>query len=125
MLQRAGEVVIRMLGDVKQATIGPLIKQSTAEGSMVYTDEYDIYSRLAEWGYGTGRSAMRRGLTPGTTTGTGSVRCKLTRSKRSGRCCAPGSAPTVGSPRKAYHCTWGTSSSFTMPGLVAGGCWVP
>ena len=52
MLQRGGEVVIRMLENVKQVTIGPLIKRTIAEGSTVYTDEYDIYSRLEEWGYG-------------------------------------------------------------------------
>ena len=51
MIQRAGEVVIRMLADVKQVTIGPLIKQTITDGSIVYTDEYDIYSRLEEWGY--------------------------------------------------------------------------
>ena len=33
-------------------TIGPLIKQTIIEGSLVYTDEYDIYSRLVDWGYG-------------------------------------------------------------------------
>jgi transposase len=52
MIQRGGEVVIRMLANVKQVTIGPLIKRTIAEGSTVYTDEYDIYGRLAEWGYG-------------------------------------------------------------------------
>jgi transposase len=51
MIQRAGAVVIRMLADVKQTTIGPLIKATIAPGSIVYTDEYDIYSRLDEWGY--------------------------------------------------------------------------
>ncbi len=51
MIQRTGEVVIRMLADVRQVTIGPLIKQTIADGSIVYTDEYDIYSRLEEWGY--------------------------------------------------------------------------
>ncbi len=52
MIPRGGEVVIRMLENVKQVTIGPLIKRTIAEGSTVYTDEYDIYGRLAEWGYG-------------------------------------------------------------------------
>ena len=52
MIQRDGAVVIRMLENVKQATIGPLIKRTIAAGSTVYTDEYDIYSRLTEWGYG-------------------------------------------------------------------------
>jgi transposase len=51
MIQRGGAVLIRMLADVKQATIGPLIQATIAEGSKVYTDEYDIYSRLQEWGY--------------------------------------------------------------------------
>src|SRR5437660_4756428 len=51
MLQRGGAVVIRMLENVKQVTIGPLIKETIAEGSLIYTDEYDIYSRLEEWGY--------------------------------------------------------------------------
>ena len=45
------EVVIRMLEDVKQATIGPLIRRTIAKGTVVYTDEYDIYGRLTEWGY--------------------------------------------------------------------------
>ena len=40
-----------MLEDVKQKTIGPLIKRTIAPGSVVYTDEYDIYTRLPEWGY--------------------------------------------------------------------------
>jgi transposase len=52
MIQRGGQVVIRMVENVKQVTIGPLIKRTIAEGSTVYTDEYDIYGRLAEWGYG-------------------------------------------------------------------------
>jgi transposase len=51
MIQRTGEVMIRMLENVKQVTIGPLIRGAIAEGSVVYTDEYDIYGRLTEWGY--------------------------------------------------------------------------
>jgi hypothetical protein len=51
MWQRGGEVVIRMPEDVKQVTIGPLIRRTIAEGSPVDTDEYDIYRRLAGWGH--------------------------------------------------------------------------
>ena len=51
MIPRTGEVVIRMPADVKRRTIGPLIKTPIAPGSVVYTDEYDIYARLPEWGY--------------------------------------------------------------------------
>ena len=51
MIQRTGEVVLRMLADVKQATIGPLIKGTILPGTVVYTDEYDIYARLPQWGF--------------------------------------------------------------------------
>jgi len=51
MLQRGGRVVIRMLANVQQATIRPLIAATIAPGTLVHTDEYDIYSRLEEWGY--------------------------------------------------------------------------
>nr|WP_245536571.1 transposase [Thiothrix nivea] len=51
MIQRSGEVVIRMLANVKQTTIKPLIVETVAAGTLVYTDEYNIYSRLEEWGY--------------------------------------------------------------------------
>ena len=51
MIQRTGEVVLRMLANVKQATIAPLIRETIAQGSVVYTDEYNIYDRLKEWGY--------------------------------------------------------------------------
>jgi hypothetical protein len=51
MLKRTGAVVIRMLEDVKQVTIGPLIERMISKGSVVYTDEYDIYGRLDDWGY--------------------------------------------------------------------------
>ena len=51
MIRRTGQVVIRMLADVKRATIAPLLRRTIARGTVVYTDEYDIYSRLTEWGY--------------------------------------------------------------------------
>ena len=50
MLQRTGEVVLQMLANVQQVTIGPLIRQTIAAGTVVYTDEYDIDHRLPEWG---------------------------------------------------------------------------
>ena len=40
-----------MLANVQQVTIKPLIQPFIAPGSAVYTDEYDIYHRLSEWGY--------------------------------------------------------------------------
>jgi transposase len=52
MIQRCGQVVIQMLANVRQATLEPLIKASVLPGTLIYTDEYAIYNRLEEWGYG-------------------------------------------------------------------------
>jgi transposase-like protein len=41
-----------MLPNVQQNTIKPVITAMVAKGATVYTDEYDIYARLPEWGYG-------------------------------------------------------------------------
>ena len=51
MLQRGGPVVIKMLPDVKQQTIKPLITKTLAAGTTIMTDEYDIYAKLPAWGY--------------------------------------------------------------------------
>jgi transposase-like protein len=51
LLQRTGEVMIRMLPNVQQVTIKPVLTQAIQPGSLLYTDEYDIYTRLDEWGY--------------------------------------------------------------------------
>ena len=52
MIERGGQVVIRMLENVQQQTIRPLILAVIAPGTQVYTDEYNIYARLPQWGYG-------------------------------------------------------------------------
>jgi transposase-like protein len=52
MIERGGRVVLRMLENVQQKTIRPLIEKFVAPGTQVYTDEYNIYARLPEWGYG-------------------------------------------------------------------------
>jgi transposase len=41
-----------MLADVRQRTIRPVIEATVAKGALVHTDEYDVYARLDEWGYG-------------------------------------------------------------------------
>ena len=51
MIQRGGQVVLRMLDNVRQVTIQPIIEQFIKPGTLVNTDEYDIYGRLPEWGY--------------------------------------------------------------------------
>lgn len=51
MIQRGGEVVIQMLANVQQKTIHPIIQATVSAGTLIYTDEYDIYARLSDWGY--------------------------------------------------------------------------
>jgi transposase-like protein len=41
-----------MLPNVQQVTIKPIINQFVKSGTLVYTDEYDIYGKLGVWGYG-------------------------------------------------------------------------
>ena len=51
LVQRNGEVIIKMLANVQQDSIKPIIQKVVAVGSKVFTDEYNIYNRLTEWGY--------------------------------------------------------------------------
>ena len=51
MIQRGGYLVMEVVDNVKQKTIEPLIKERVAKGSTTFTDEYNIYARLQEWGY--------------------------------------------------------------------------
>ena len=46
MIQRGGQVVLRMLANVQQATIKPMIEATVVKGSLIYTDEYNVYARL-------------------------------------------------------------------------------
>lgn len=51
MIQRDGPLVLRMLPNVQQTTIEPIIKATISVGSLIYTDEYNIYNRLIQWGF--------------------------------------------------------------------------
>ena len=51
MIERGGNVIVRMLDNVRQTTIRPLIESFIAPGTRVHTDEYDIYNRLTHWGF--------------------------------------------------------------------------
>ena len=51
MIQRGGEVFIKMLENVQQKTIEPIIKNAIGADTLIYTDEYNIYDRLEKWGY--------------------------------------------------------------------------
>ena len=49
MIQRGGQVVIKLLANVQQKTIEPFIKATIDAGTLVFTDEYSIYARLCAW----------------------------------------------------------------------------
>ena len=51
LIQRGGQVVLRMLANVQQTTIKPVITATVASGTLVHTDEYAVYARLPAWGY--------------------------------------------------------------------------
>jgi len=51
MIQRGGQVVLRVLDNVRQTTIQPIIEKFIKPGTLVNTDEYRIDERLSEWGY--------------------------------------------------------------------------
>ena len=51
MIQRSGQVVINLLANVQQKTIEPFMQDTIVPGTRVYTDEYNIYARLSDWGY--------------------------------------------------------------------------
>ena len=51
IIQRNGNLIIEMFPNVQQVTIKPFITENIEKETLIYTDEYNIYSRLVEWGY--------------------------------------------------------------------------
>jgi len=85
------EVVLKMLPNVKQATIATTQKQQP--GTLIYTDEYIIYSPLSQWGYDHKVSVTaRRVCTP--EDGDDSAKSMSILWKASGRYCGLGSDHT-------------------------------
>jgi transposase len=84
MIQRGGDVVIRMLENVQQVTIKPLIQATIAPGTCVYTDEYGIYTRLGPWGYEHESVCHGRGEYARVTTAMAFMKCTSTRWKAFG-----------------------------------------
>ncbi len=51
IVQRGGALILRVLDNVQQTTIQPIIEKHIAKQTLIYTDEYNIYNRLKQWGY--------------------------------------------------------------------------
>lgn len=52
IIQRGGKLILHLCENVQQQTIQPLITSGIAPGTLINTDEYAIYNRLNEWGFG-------------------------------------------------------------------------
>lgn len=51
MVKRGGLVCLRVLPNVRQKTIRPFIEACVEKGAVLYTDEYNIYNKVAAWRY--------------------------------------------------------------------------
>jgi transposase-like protein len=50
-VERGGLVSLQVIDNVQQKTIKPIIQKAIMPQSLIYTDEYNIYDKLPEWGY--------------------------------------------------------------------------
>jgi transposase len=133
-------VVLRMLANVQQITIQPIIAATVAKGALVHTDEYGVYARLEGWGYQHKTVCHRRGEYARDEDGDGSCEvhvntmegfwsllrarqhhggvlvpaaCTSTPWRGSGPCCARGCVRTGASRKTSYRTTSASSSSCT------------
>ena len=51
MVARKGLVVLKVLPNVKQKTIKPLLTATLARNATLFTDEYNIYHQVEQWGF--------------------------------------------------------------------------
>ena len=107
--------------NVQQVTIEPVIRTVVAEGTRFFTDEYDIYHRVSNWGYEHRTVCHSRGEYARDDDGDG-LRFMSTPSKGCGPCCAPGCVPIGGSLKRAYRYIWAFSSLFTTPACAVRAC---
>ena len=113
MMQRTGEVVIRMLPNVQQKTIAPLIKGTISKRYVVYTDEYDIYDRLTEWGYPHHTVCHSTGEFARDEDGDGFCEIHVNTIEGFWSLLRSWLRPHRGFLKRNYPFTWGSSSSFT------------
>ena len=81
MIQRGRDVVIWMLTNVQHVTMKPLIQVTIGLDTCVYTDAYDINSRLEQWGYEPESVCHSKVHTLGMTTVMACMKCTSTRWK--------------------------------------------
>ena len=114
-----------MLANVQQVTIRPVIEATVVNGALVYTDEYDIYARLEDWGYGHETVCHARGEYARDEDGDGFCEVHVDTMEASGRCCARGCARTGASRRRSCRPISASPSSCTTPAVAGRRCSVP
>ena len=114
MIQRGGEVIIRMVENVQQRTLKPFIEAAMAPGTCLYTAEDDIYSRWSRGVMRTNRVVMGVANTHGMTTAMAFIRFTSIRWKAFGRCSGRGCVRIAASRRTTGHGIWGAVSLSTM-----------
>jgi len=114
MIQRQGEVAIFMLPNVQQVTIQPILSKVIKKGSLVYSDEYDIYDRLPEWGYQHKSVNHSAGEYARDEDGDGFAKFMSTPWKAFGHYSVPGYVRIEAFRRRNYLCIWVSSNLFTI-----------
>ena len=102
-----------MLENVQQVTIAPLIRATIAPGTVVYTDEYDIYARLPQWGYAHRTVCHAAGEFARDEDGDGFCEVHVNTIEGFWSLLRSWLRPTGGFPKRSCPCTWVSSSSFT------------
>ena len=120
VIQRRGQVVLKMLANVQQTTIKPIIEAGVAKGALIHTDEYDIYARLLAWGYEHKTVCHGRGEYARDEDGDGFHEIHVNTIE--GCCCVHGCDHIAASPKKSCRSTSRSSSSCTTPENVEKRC---
>ena len=105
---------MRMLANVQQKTIRPIMEATIAPGTTVFLVS-DTASTTSTFGFlngvmNIGLFAIVKVSTHGMTTETVSTKCMSIRWKASGHCCEVGCVLTEAFPRRACRCIWPFSS---------------
>ena len=115
MIERGGQVVTRMLANVQQATIHPIIEKTVAKGWTLLLRVSSIEPGFLVSATATRQSVMVEANTPATRTVMGSARSTSTPSRASGHSCDPGCGRIAVSRRRSCRSISASSSSFTTP----------
>ena len=114
-----------MLANVQQRTIQPVITASVAQGSLVHTDEYDIYARLPAWGYRHKTVCHGRGEYARDEDGDGFCEVPVNTMEGVCPCSARGCVRTAASRRRSCRSISASSSSCTTHAGVEKRCSAP